>query len=98
MTTYAVNLCDLSSLQPATMTSLLLADFASTTSPVVTAKPGMLDTGAVVLDGPAAQDEERAKAMIDCLQTVIGPRKLGRPIRCYQRTRTGKWKEIRPAR
>jgi len=54
------------------------------------------DEAAVILDGPAAQDETRINALVELLQTVIGPRKMGRRVRCYREGPKGGWAEIRP--
>ncbi len=35
--------------------------------------------------------------MVGLLQTVLGPRKLGRRVRCYREGARGGWAEIRPA-
>ena len=56
------------------------------------------DSAAVVLDGPAASDQQRLDAVVELLQTVIGPRKINRRVRCYREGPRGGWPEIRPAR
>ena len=98
-TTYAINLCDLSSLpaSPAfNPTALLLQDFVRAPGAHVQTDRHMIDSGAVILDGPAASDDARVVALIQLLQTVIGPRKIGRRIRCYRQGTRGGWQEIRP--
>jgi len=95
----AVNLCDLSDLDRASAinpVSILLHGFCDEASPTVQTDKKLIDTYAVILDGPAAQDEERLDALVDVLQTIIGPRKLGRRVRCYQQGPRGGWSEIRP--
>ena len=98
MTTYAINICDLGSL-PASPTfnptALLLHDFVRAPGTTVQTDRRVVDSGAVILDGPAASDTARTSALIQLLQTVIGPRKIGRRIRCYRRGARGGWQEIR---
>jgi len=77
---------------------LLLDEFVSQHSPTITPDKGSIDSGAVVLDGPATRDEARVTALIELLQTVIGPRKMGRRVRCYREGPKGGWSEIRPAK
>lgn len=55
------------------------------------------DTDAVLLNGPAANDAERADALIEFLQISLGPRKLGRRVRCYAQGQRGGWAEIIPS-
>jgi hypothetical protein len=55
-----------------------------------------IDEVAVVLNGPAAKDEKRLAALVELLQTSIGPRRLGRRVRCYQEGPRGGWSEIIP--
>ena len=102
MSRYAVNLCDLSELTGLEslggVAALLMQDFASRTSPIIIAKTGMPDTSAVILDGPASSDEERSIGLIELLQTIIGPRKIGRRIRAYKEGPRGGWMEVRPTR
>lgn len=95
MSRYAVNVCDLSSAM-AGFTGYLFADFATKDSPTVRVNKSLLDTTAVVLDGTAAQDAERVETLIVLLQTVIGPRRMGRRVRCYREGPRGGWQEIRP--
>lgn len=95
--TYAVNVCDLSALPASPAfhpTALLLQDFIQQPGTTVQTNRSTVDSGAVVLDGPAAADDARVTALIALLQHVIGPRKLGRRIRCYQRGARGGWTEI----
>lgn len=96
---YAVNLCDLSDLaEPAiggfNPVSLLMSDYMDRWSPMVDIDT-RFDSTAVILDGPAAGDPERVTALIDLLQTVLGPRKLRRRVRCYREGPRGGWSEIR---
>ncbi len=93
---YAVNVCDLSDCFPMPlMAILLMGNFCSAQSPTVTVDKGRVDTSAVILDGPAAQDDKRVKGLIELLQTVIGPRKMGRRVRVYREGPRGGWKEVR---
>lgn len=99
MTTYAVNICDLSELptSPAfNPTALLLQDFVRAPGTHVQTDRRMVDSSAVILDGSAASDDGRVTALIQLLQTTIGPRKIGRRIRCYRQGARGGWQEIRP--
>jgi hypothetical protein len=93
----AINVCDMTyftdpkmPIQPA---ALLLQDFITKDSPTVNINT-MLDSGAVILDGPASQDEKRVNALVELLQTVLGPKKIGRRVRCYQEGPRGGWSEI----
>jgi hypothetical protein len=99
MPRYAVNLCDLDQITPRTglnMTALLLRDFCDEHSPTTPPQGGRWDEVGVVLDGPAAQDEARVEALVELLQTVIGPRKMGRRVRCYREGPKGGWSAVRP--
>ncbi len=101
MTRYAVNLCDLTNLVPHegfNPVALLMQDFISTSSPRTDPANGRWDEVGVVLDGPAARDEGRVEALVELLQTVIGPRKMGRRVRCYREGPKGGWSEVRPAK
>jgi hypothetical protein len=96
-----VNLCDLDSITPRegfNMTALLFRDFCSEHSPMTEPQGGRWDAVGVVLDGPAAQDPARAEALVELLQTVIGPRKMGRRVRCYREGPRGGWSEVQPAK
>ena len=97
----AINVCDLSYFAdpkiPINPAALLLQDFITQDSPQVTAG-GMVDSGAVVLDGPASKDEKRVNALVELLQTVLGPRKIGRRVRCYREGARGGWSEIAPVK
>ena len=95
MSQYAVNLCDLSDAM-GEMAGFLFAEFCTKNSPTVHVDKSLLDTVAIVLDGPAAQDARRVAGLVELLQTVIGPRKIKRRVRCYQKGPKGGWKEIRP--
>ena len=96
----AINVCDLDALVPRNggfnPISLLLRDFCSPDSPTVVPNKDRFDSAAIILDGPAAGDQERLGAVMDLLQTVIGPRKLNRRVRCYREGPRGGWPEIRP--
>ena len=98
----AINVCDLDALVPRgngfNPIALLLSDFCSKDSPTVMPDKNRWDSAAVVLDGPAASDQERLDAVVELLQTVIGPRKIHRRVRCYREGPRGGWPEIRPAR
>lgn len=90
---YAVNLSDLSEPQMRLVVSMLLKDFISDKPPTVRVGD-MVDDNAIVLDGPAAHNEERLMAMLQFLQHSVGPRKIGRRVRCYVRGPRGAWKEF----
>ena len=95
----AINVCDLDLLVPRNgfnPVALLLRDFCSPDSPTVMPNQNRWDSAAVVLDGPAAQDQERLDAVVELLQTVIGPRKIHRRVRCYREGPRGGWPEIKP--
>ena len=96
----AINIYDLDAMVPGDGTfnpvAMLLKDFCSKDSPTVIPDRDRWDSAAVILDGPAAQDQERLAAVVELLQTVIGPRKIRRRIRCYQEGPCGGWPEIRP--
>src|SRR3990167_7644074 len=97
MTRYAVNLCDLSELPRSghfNPTALLLQDFVSSAPTHVMTDPKVVDSAAVILDGPAGADTARVTALVSLLQTVIGPRKIKRRIRCYREGTRGGWTEI----
>ena len=74
----------------------LMADYMTASSPIVTAVKGHMDTGAVILDGPASSDAPRVTGLVTLLQTILGHRKLGRRVRCYAEGTRGGWQEIRP--
>lgn len=98
---YAINLADLSALKspgPINVAALLLADFLphGRTPDHVCIDPSRLDTDAVILNGPVGSDVERCRALIEFVQTVLGPRKLHRRIRCYEQGPRGAWREIGP--
>jgi hypothetical protein len=95
--TVAVNIADLDTLLRgacAAVARALLADFCGSRSPVV-AVGRNVDDQAVVLDGPAAGEDGRTAALVGLLQESLGPRKLGRRVRCYRQNRAGGWTEIR---
>ena len=84
---YAVNISDLTILAqgPLNFAALLLADFCDQASPLATPHKDRFDEDSIILDGPATLDAARTHALIALLVTVIGPRRLNRPIRCYRR-------------
>jgi len=96
----AINVCDLDALVPRNggfnPIATLLHDFCSKDSPTVIPQQDRWDSAAIILDGPAAQDQERVDAVVELLQTVIGPRKMNRRVRCYREGPRGGWPEIRP--
>jgi len=98
----AINICDLDALTPRSQpgnfnpTAMLLLDYCTEHSPTVYPDKNRWDSAAVVLDGPASRDEERTTALVNLLQTVLGPRKIGRRVRCYKEGPPGGWSEIRP--
>lgn len=93
----AINVCDMTYFADPRLTinpaALLLQDFITKDSPTVQVND-MIDSGAVVLDGPASRDEKRVNALVEILQTVWGPKKLKRPVRCYSEGSKGGWLEI----
>ena len=97
---YAVNVSDLTALkrtQPISIVGMLLAGFIPPYNlSTIIADPHRLDTDAVLLNGPAANDLERVQALIVFLQTSLGPRQLHRRIRCYRQGPRGGWSEVRP--
>ena len=96
----AINVCDLDALVPRNggfnPVALLLREFCTKDSPTVLPDKNRWDSAAVILDGPAAQDQERLDAVVELLQTVIGPRKINRRVRCYREGPRGGWPEIKP--
>ena len=97
---YAINICDLTDLKssgPISMIGVLLHDFIPAyNQDTVAINRNRLDTDAVILNGPAANDLERVQALIAFLQTSLGPRQLHRRIRCYRQGPRGGWREVRP--
>lgn len=97
MNRIAINVCDMTYFADPRLTinpaALLLQDFITKDSPTVLVSD-MIDSGAVVLDGPASQDEKRVNALVEILQTVLGPKKIGRRVRCYREGAPGDWSEI----
>jgi len=96
----AINVCDLQELHSdsAFATVILIQDFFDRTIPselINLDNRHNIDEGAAVLNGKAAQDEKRLDALVMLLQSVIGPRKLGRRVRMYELGERG-WKEIIP--
>ena len=74
---------------------MLMADFISTSSALAVVNRGAFDGFAVVLDGPAAGDDERVAGLVELLMTVLGPQKLKRRVRIYQQGSQGGWRELR---
>ena len=97
---YAVNICDLTELRgfnSISLVGLLLHDFIPAyNQDTVVINRNRMDTDAMILNGPAANDLERVEALIAFLQTSLGPRQLHRRIRCYRQGPRGGWREIRP--
>lgn len=97
---YAINIADLTALIPRdgaiNPVALLLHDFCTEHSPHTDPANGRWDEVGVILDGPAVSDEDRVKALVELLQTVIGPRKLRRRVRCYRQGPKGGWSPILP--
>lgn len=95
----AINICDLDAINDRNAvfspTAMLLRDFCTTSSPTCLPDPTRFDSAGVILDGPASQDPERLQAVVELLQTVIGPRKIKRRVRCYREGPRGGWSEIR---
>jgi len=97
----AVNVCDLTELVPKKSeafnpVALLMRNFCSESSTRTEPMGRRWDAIGVVLDGPAAQDKERVEALVKLLQTSLGPRYMGRRVRCYREGSRGGWSEIRP--
>ena len=96
----AINIADLDQINPRTglnMVALLLKNFVTANPPRVPYKnKSRWDEAAIILDGPAAEDGQRLDALVELLQTSIGPRKMGRRVRCYREGTRGGWNEIRP--
>jgi len=98
---YAINVADLSSLATSPVDQLMvrwmLQDFVPATNrTTVIIDQTRMDTGAVLLTGPAGEDEERVEALIQLLQEKIGPQKVNRRVRCYRQGPKGGWSEVRP--
>ena len=94
----AVNICDLSELTRdggGFPTQILLQGFIDDPETVIT-DPRVFDSGVAVLNGPHVKDEKRLAGLVDLLHTVIGPRKLGRPVRLYEETSPGQWTLMDP--
>jgi hypothetical protein len=94
----ALNICDLDSIsrESRLIVPILLREFCDEASPVTRNQKQQIDDAAIILDGPASHDTERVISLVDLLQTSIGPRKIGRRVRCYYQNRAGNWTEIRP--
>jgi hypothetical protein len=93
----AIQVSDLLSLKQtgALPFGMLMAPFISTSSALATVNGDAFDGFAVVVDGPAAGDDERVAGLVELLMTVLGPQKLGRRCRCYQQGSQGGWRELR---
>ncbi len=93
----AIQLDDLLSLQQTGRVpfGMLMADFISANSPLARVDKDNFDGSAVVVDGPAASDDEHVAGLVDLLMTVLGPRKLKRRVRVYQQGSQGGWRPIR---
>lgn len=92
----AVNIADLSECFPVLgLAGMLLTDFCAGKSPIVYPERDRVDSGSVVLDGPASKDAERVAALVDVLQTIYGPRRIGRRVRVYRQGPRGGWRELR---
>jgi len=98
MTRIAVNVCDMLDLRQGPgadfAVQLMFADFIVEPYQSFMVDKKFVDTGAAVLNGPAAQDEKRLESFILWLQTSAGPRLLGRRFRCYEEGPRGGWKEV----
>lgn len=93
----AINVTDLSLLKSqGCPIAILLQDFADGNSPTVIIDKNRMDTGAVILDGPAAHDMERVRALIELLHGIFGEQRIGRPVRVYQQGKRGGWRKIKP--
>lgn len=93
MTRYAVNIADLIAIDVPFGPMFLLKDFVDSNNLVaVRTDKQQLDSAAVVLNGPAAEDEERLVAMLQLLQHSLGPRKIRRRVRCYVQGARGGWR------
>lgn len=97
----AVNVCDLHELfgDNPFISQILLRDCVDRSLPselINMDSRHSMDEGGVVLNGKAAADEARLNALVELLQTVIGPKKLGRRVRCYRYGPRGGWSEIVP--
>lgn len=90
---YAINVCDLSDLRahPLMMGILLVGFVGPDSESILEIEKGRIDTGAVIIDGPNASDPLRVRALLDLLTNTIGPRKIGRKVRCYQEGPRGGW-------
>lgn len=93
---YAVNIADLSECFPVSgLGGIILTDFCTGKSPIIYPEQSRVDSGSVVLDGPASKDVERVTALVEVLQKIYGPRKIGRRVRVYKQGPRGGWTEIR---
>jgi hypothetical protein len=93
----AVNICDLIELTaPGKIQyiNIALRGFCDEASPTIQTSAVHWDEAAILLDGPAAQDATRVAALIELLRTSLGPRHLGRPVRCYRQGPRGGWTKV----
>jgi hypothetical protein len=93
----AIQVSDLLSLRQtgALPFGMLIAPFISTASPMAVVNGDAFDGFAVVVDGPAAGEDERVAGLVELLMTVLGPQKLKRRVRIYQQGSQGGWRELR---
>jgi hypothetical protein len=93
----AVNVTDLTLLKAkGCPVAILLKDFANEHSPTVQIDKAQIDSGALLLDGPAAHDIKRLQALVELLHGVFGKQKIGRPVRVYQQGPRGGWRKVKP--
>lgn len=103
MNKIAINIADLDSLVPRNLEGFnpvasLLRDFCDEASPTINVSKERWDEVGIVLDGPATGDPEQVDALVSLLQTVIGPRKINRPVRVYREGPRGGWSKVQPER
>lgn len=89
----AVNLADLTEL-PTFISQCLLQDFTTKDSPTVYVDKKVWDEVAIILDGPASQDKERLRFLVEILLTT-GSQKLKRPFRIYAQGPRNGWKKFK---
>jgi len=86
---YGVSVADLHAAlaESGVVSSILLNPFLKERPELVKAQResvlGCFDRIAV-FNGPASCDEARCVAFVELLQDLIGPKKIGRPIRCFK--------------
>jgi len=93
----AIQVSDLLSLRQtgALPFGLLIAPFIGTGSALAVVNGDAFDGFAVVVDGPAAGNDERVAGLGELLMTVLGPQKLKRRVRIYHQGSQGGWRELR---